>query len=101
MNNKRAFISGGFSDFYCTKCGNKGIPIYRTGRIREQGHLKGMYCMHCKETRNFAEVQQCGNYTKKEFMLEFKYGNFDGDGNRINPSYKNFIAILRKDGVIE
>ena len=30
------------SDFYCTKCGMKGIPVFRTiGQEREPGH-------HCR-----------------------------------------------------
>ena len=33
------------SDFYCTECGRKGIPIIRiAGKEREAGHLKKLYC---------------------------------------------------------
>ena len=34
------------SDFYCTKCGIKGIPVFRTvGTEREPGHLKKLFCL--------------------------------------------------------
>ena len=45
------------SDFYCTKCGMKGIPVFRTiGQEREPGHLKKLFCLHCQEETNMAEV---------------------------------------------
>ena len=32
------------SEFYCTKCGSRGIPIARrAGKQREAGHLKKLY----------------------------------------------------------
>ena len=35
------------SDFYCTKCGTKGIPCFRTvGKEREPGHLKKLFCLN-------------------------------------------------------
>ena len=38
------------SEFYCTKCGKKGIPIARKlGSQREAGHLKRLYCPFCRE----------------------------------------------------
>ena len=37
------------SEFYCTKCGGRGIPIARkTGKQREAGHLKKLYCIQCR-----------------------------------------------------
>jgi hypothetical protein len=71
------------SDFYCTKCGRKGIPLARKqGQQREPGHLKRLYCLACGEETNHAEVRGIGSaYTKEDFMLEFALGRFV-DGNR-------------------
>ena len=44
--------------FVCTKCGNKGIPISRKqSKQRESGHLKKLYCVHCKEETNHIEIR--------------------------------------------
>ena len=60
------------SDFYCTKCGRKGIPIARkVGKQREAGHLKKLYCMYCKEEINHAEIRPFGDYNYEDFKLEF------------------------------
>lgn len=85
------------SEFYCTKCGNRGIPIARrVGKQREAGHLKKLYCINCKETWNFAEIRPFGEYDYNDFLSEFKNGNFDIEGNRIEP-YRQFLARLRED----
>ena len=79
--------------FYCTRCGNEGIPIFRRGnQRREAGHLKKLYCLHCKEEVNHAEI--CDNYTYNSFMLEFNLGNFDENGNRIIP-LKRFLGDVK------
>ena len=71
------------SDFYCTKCGQKGIPIARKiGQQREGGHLKKIYCIHCKEEVNHAEVRPFGDYQYEDFKQEFELGRFV-NGNRI------------------
>jgi hypothetical protein len=101
MKNKRAFSNKGTtSNFYCTKCGKKGIPVFRTGRVREAGHLKSMYCIYCGRTQNFAEIRPFGAYNFEDFKIEYEYGNFDNFGNRINSSYRNFIASV-VDGKVE
>lgn len=65
------------SDFYCTKCGNRGIPLARTlYQQREAGHLKKLYCYCCKEDVNFVEIRPNSSYTKKDFDIEFTEGNF-------------------------
>ena len=88
------------SEFYCTKCGERGIPIARRiGKQREAGHLKKLYCLNCKEAWNFVEVRPFGDYTYENFLTEFRYGNFDKEGNR-KISYKQFLAELREKGGI-
>jgi hypothetical protein len=82
------------SDFYCTYCGNKGIPILRTNKAREPGHLKKMFCLYCQKENNMVEIKQNGKYTLEDFLLEFQNGNFE-NGERKLP-YKQFISELRK-----
>ena len=79
------------SDFYCTKCGCKGIPIFRTiGKEKEPGHLKKLFCLNCQEERNMVEVRQNSKYGLDNFLIEYENGNFDEDGNRKEP-WKLFI----------
>lgn len=47
------------SNFYCTKCGNKGIPVPRKAyKIRGKYHLKKLFCPHCKIETNHIEVRE-------------------------------------------
>lgn len=90
------------SDFYCTRCGHKGIPIIRKpGKAKEPGHLKKLYCLYCKTEENMVEVKQKGKYTLEDFLIEFENGNFE-NGQRKLP-YRQFIAEVRnkkqKEGV--
>lgn len=82
------------SDFYCTKCGEKNFCCARrTGQQREPGHLKRLWCWHCQEERNCAEVKQHNlNYTYEMFRIEFENGNFDTEGNRKNKKIRQFIS---------
>ena len=44
--------------FYCTGCGQKGIPIQRSiGHQREAMHRKKLYCIHCKTEINHIECK--------------------------------------------
>ena len=71
------------SDFYCTECGRKGIPIIRiVGKEREAGHLKKLYCLYCQKETNHAEIRPFGKYNKEDFKKEFRLGRFV-NGNRI------------------
>ena len=68
---------GTTSEFYCTQCGNRGIPIIRKkGHQREEGHLKRIYCLYCKQVTNHAEIRPFGNYTLENFKEEFELGRF-------------------------
>ena len=88
---------GKVSNFYCTSCGQKGMPIVRQkGKEREDGHLKKLYCIYCMKERNMVEVKEGGKYSYETFINEFGHGNFDKEGNRIL-SWKNFTDIpIRK-----
>ena len=52
------------------------------GQMREPGHLKKLYCMHCKKFVNHAEVREIGGYTEEDFKKEFELGRFK-DGQRV------------------
>ena len=83
------------SDFYCTRCGHKSYPIWRaSGKGKEPGHLKKLFCLYCNSEQNMAEVRQKGKYTLEDFLIEFQNGNFE-NGQRKLP-YKQFLAEIRK-----
>lgn len=83
------------SNFYCTCCGNKGIPIFRvSGQEREPGHLKKLYCLFCQQEVNMVEVKPTGKYNLENFLIEYENGNFDNTGNRKEP-WKRFCAERR------
>lgn len=83
------------SNFYCTCCGNKGIPIFRvSGQEREPGHLKKLYCLFCQQEVNMVEVKPTGKYSLENFLIEYENGNFDNTGNRKEP-WKRFCAERR------
>lgn len=84
------------SDFYCTKCGHKGLPIIRkAGKEKEPGHLKKLFCLYCQDEENMVEIKSSGKYTLEDFLFEYNNGNFV-DGKRVKP-YKQFIAEKRKE----
>lgn len=60
-------------EFYCTKCGNKGIPIQRPrAKHREKFHKKKLFCLTCKEEINHIE---CANPIEVEkFKENFRNG---------------------------
>lgn len=86
------------SNFYCTCCGNKGIPIFRkAGGEREPGHLKKMYCLTCKKETNMAEIRSFGKYNLEDFWTEFSHGNFTKEGKRKEP-WNIFVTKVRQRG---
>lgn len=87
-------------NFYCAKCGQRNYSVARVaGKERENGHLKKLWCYNCKEEVNCCEIFPFSEkYTKEMFDLEFQYGNFDEEQNRILPT-RQFIAKLRSEGV--
>lgn len=84
------------SKFYCTKCGHEGISIPRKNqKVREPGHLKKLFCIYCNKEVNHAECRGFGKYNYEDFLIEFKGGNFDEEGNRKMP-WKQFVANYYK-----
>lgn len=65
------------SDFYCTCCGKKGIPIARKiGQQRKPGHLKRLFCLYCQKETNHAEIRPYGSYRYENFKEEYELGRF-------------------------
>lgn len=60
-------------NFYCTKCGLKGIPIQRKcSKCKEKFHKKKLYCLNCQAEINHIEIT---NYKELEvFQQNFKDG---------------------------
>ncbi len=62
-------------DFYCTKCGNKGIPLSRRmGKIRPLDHRKRLYCPICRGEVNHVECRTWED--KQKFVEDFNAGIF-------------------------
>lgn len=81
------------SDFYCTSCGGRGIPLARSVyRGREAGHLKRLHCVRCGRVVNHAEVREGCSYTHDAFAVELEVGNFDEHGMRIFESWRAFCG---------
>lgn len=72
------------SEFYCTQCGSKGIPVLRKrGQEREAGHLKKLFCLKCQKEQNHVECKSFTKYTHEDFLIEFNEKNFTKEGTRI------------------
>lgn len=88
------------SEFYCTKCGKKGLPVWRRkGDAREDGHLKVLYCLFCNDYTNHVECKPNTPYSYEDFKIEYEYGNFTEDGQRTY-TLKQIKGLVR-DGKIE
>lgn len=71
------------SEFYCTQCGRKGIPVWRRmGNEREAGHLKKLFCLTCQRETNHAECKPFTKYQYEDFKTEWEYDNFTPEGKR-------------------
>ena len=48
-----------FSRFICLKCGRTdGVtPIYRAHTLKEHGHVKDLYCVHCHDVTKCLEIR--------------------------------------------
>ena len=62
-------------DFYCLKCGKKGLNVYRRqGFQHGKYHRKKLYCIHCKEEVNHMECRTQEEID--EFKTAFERGEF-------------------------
>ena len=63
------------SDFYCTCCASKGVPIPRkSNKQREKGHMKKMYCVNCKKEVNHIEIRPFDVYTLEDLKKDILDG---------------------------
>ena len=78
-------------DFYCIKCGNKGIPVMRK-RSHNHGkfHRKKLYCLHCKEEVNHVECKN--EFEVYEFLEDFRNGVFEDEA-------KAYISDVGDSGI--
>ena len=54
------------SNFYCTELGcNYSIPLPRSRKQREKGHVKDVWCPKCKRVTPHVEVRAC------DFIYEY------------------------------
>lgn len=67
-----------YNKFFCTQCGNEGMPIQRrSSRKKETHHRKQLWCLHCKEETNHIE---CTNqYEIEEFKRNFENGVYKNE----------------------
>jgi hypothetical protein len=80
----RNTITYTISDFHCTCCGAKGIPVPRkASRQREHGHLKKLYCLPCKAETNHIEVRPF-DYDIEQFIKDLKEGKFKEENTCLN-----------------
>lgn len=68
-------------DFYCIKCGKKGIPLSRkVGFQHSKFHRKKLYCIYCGMEVNHIE---CKTYEDVEnFLQDFKEGKFKDEAEK-------------------
>lgn len=83
------------SRFFCTECGNENITVFRArGHRRETGHLKKLYCIHCRKEVNHAEITNKNSYSYEDFLEEFECGRFV-NGERI--AIKDLKSCKKRD----
>ena len=60
-------------DFYCIRCGRKGIPCQRKkGQQHGKGHFKKLFCIYCGEEINHYECRSLEDVEK--FKKNFEKG---------------------------
>jgi len=60
-------------DFYCLKCGQKGLPVWRNnGHLHAKNHKKKLYCFNCKCEVNHIEI--FNQFQLEKFQEDFKNG---------------------------
>ena len=62
-------------EFYCIHCGKRGLDCLRKdGQMRGKGHLKNLYCIHCRKTTRHYEIYDSAD--KTIFIEKFNNGGF-------------------------
>lgn len=80
-------------DFYCMKCGKKGIPLARKkGFQHGKMHRKKLYCLFCKEEVNHIECRTFADV--EEFKENFEMGVYKDEA-------EESISYVRSSGIGE
>lgn len=59
------------SRMICSNCGNEGIPIPRkSSGAREEGHMKELYCLTCREYHNHIELRSDWDAVEYEDIMK-------------------------------
>lgn len=65
-------------DFYCIKCGHKGIPLSRKqGHQHERFHRKKLFCIYCQQEVNHIECKNDEDVA--EFKRNFENGVYNDE----------------------
>ena len=71
------------NNFYCVKCGFRMQLPRQKCKKRETGHLKQLYCCHCKEEVNFVECNDT-SYSYLNYIEDKANGVFEGKEFKAN-----------------
>lgn len=67
-------------EFYCMKCGNRGIPLSRNrGHQHGRFHRKKIFCLYCQQEVNHIECKNPEDV--KEFQENFEKGVYEDEAN--------------------
>ena len=44
--------------FQCPDCGNRAYAAKSIGRMTVPGHMKYLWCAHCKEIKNMVQIEK-------------------------------------------
>ena len=77
--------------FYCIKCGKRGIPLARKcGAQREKYHRKKLFCLTCQQEVNHIECKNLEDVEK--FKEDFKNGVYKDEA-------EESISYVRDAGI--
>ena len=76
--------------FFCTVCGQEGIPIPRKkSKQKEVKHLKKLYCIYCQEATNHCEITASSRYSTEDFFKDFNKGVFKTNSGKVITNEEN------------
>ena len=77
-------------DFYCLKCGQKGLPVWRNnGHLHSKNHRKKLYCFNCQCEVNHIEIFTQSDLEK--FKIDFENGVYKNEA-------EESISACRRSG---
>ena len=75
-------------DFYCLKCGQKGLPVWRNnGHLHTKNHRKKLYCFNCQCEVNHIEITNQNQLEK--FKKDFQNGVYIDEAEESISTCKN------------